>query len=208
MVQTPQKTEYSFIPPVISNYTARVYTWRNRVLQRALERLELLDAKVSRAVLRGRDDGNIILLPDTDVKDAEWLAELLRHGLLKASFIPPKPIREVRELTRYRKTLVQERAQEVNRLQKVLEGANVKLAAVATDVLGKSGRLMLDALVGGEQDAQTLAELARGRMPREVSRSASGFGGSGAASSPLSAHAHLSAYRLLRRVVRAGAEGD
>lgn len=100
----------------------------------------------------------------TDVKDAEWLAELLRHGLLKASFIPPKPIREVRELTRYRKTLVQERAQEVNRLQKVLEGANVKLAAVATDVLGKSGRLMLDALVGGEQEAEALAQLARGRL--------------------------------------------
>jgi transposase len=73
----------------------------------------------------------------TDVKDAEWLADLHRHGLLKASFIPPAPIRELRELTRYRKTLVQERAQEINRLQKVLEGANIKLAAVATDVLGR-----------------------------------------------------------------------
>jgi transposase len=100
----------------------------------------------------------------TDVKDAEWLADLHRHGLLKASFIPPQPIRELRELTRYRKTLVQERAQEINRLQKVLEGANIKLAAVATDVLGKSGRLMLDALVGGAQDAEALAELARGRL--------------------------------------------
>lgn len=100
----------------------------------------------------------------TDVKDAEWLADLHRHGLLKASFIPPAPIRELRELTRYRKTLVQERAQEINRLQKVLEGANIKLAAVATDVLGKSGRLMLDALVGGAQDAEALAELARGRL--------------------------------------------
>src|SRR5690349_8795516 len=73
----------------------------------------------------------------TDVKDAEWLADLLRHGLLKASFIPPQPIRELRELTRYRAKLVQERTSEVNRLQKVLEGANIKLAAVATDVLGK-----------------------------------------------------------------------
>lgn len=100
----------------------------------------------------------------TDVKDSEWLADLHRHGLLKASFIPPKPIRELRELTRYRKTLVQERAQEVNRLQKVLEGANVKLAAVATDVLGKSGRQMLEALSGGEVDAQALSELARGRL--------------------------------------------
>lgn len=100
----------------------------------------------------------------TDVKDSEWLADLLRHGLLKASFIPPKPIRELRELTRYRKTLVQERTQEVNRLQKLLEGANIKLAAVATDVLGKSGRDMLEAVMGGEQDAEVLAALARGRL--------------------------------------------
>src|SRR5438876_5287928 len=100
----------------------------------------------------------------TDIKDSEWIADLLRHGLLKASFIPPKPIRDLRDLVRYRKTLVQERAQEVNRLQKVLETANVKLAAVATDVLGKSGRAMLEALLGGEQDPEVLAELARGRL--------------------------------------------
>ncbi|WP_307811386.1 IS110 family transposase [Ktedonospora formicarum] len=75
----------------------------------------------------------------TDIKDSEWLAELLRHGLLQASFIPPKPIRELRDLTRYRKSLVSERTQEVNRLQKLLEGANIKLASVVTDVLGKSG---------------------------------------------------------------------
>jgi transposase len=100
----------------------------------------------------------------TDVKDSEWLADLHRYGLLKASFIPPKPVRALRELTRYRKTLVQERAQEVNRLQKVLEGANIKLAAVATDILGKSGRQMVEALVGGDQDAEALAELARGRL--------------------------------------------
>jgi transposase len=100
----------------------------------------------------------------TDVRDAEWLADLLRHGLLRASFIPPAPIRELRELTRYRKTLVQERTAEVNRLHKTLEGANLKLAAVATDVLGVSGRDMLAALLGGEQDPETLAELARGRL--------------------------------------------
>src|SRR5260221_12036196 len=94
----------------------------------------------------------------TDGKDAEWLADLLRHGLRKASFVPPQPVRELRELTRYRKTLVQERTEEVNRLQKVLEGANIKLAAVASDVLGKSGRAMLEAIVGGEQDAEALAE--------------------------------------------------
>jgi len=89
---------------------------------------------------------------------------LLRHGLLKASFIPPKPVRELRDLLRYRKTLVQERADEVNRLQKVLETANVKLSSVATDVLGKSGRSMLDALLGGQDDPEMLAELARGRL--------------------------------------------
>ena len=98
------------------------------------------------------------------MKDAEWLADLLRHGLLQASFIPPQPIRELRELTRYRKTLVQQRAHEANRLHKVLESANLKLASVATDVLGRSGRLMLDALLGGEQDPAVLAELARGRL--------------------------------------------
>jgi transposase len=104
----------------------------------------------------------------TDVKDSEWIADLLRHGLLKASFIPPQPIRELRELTRYRKTVVQERAQEINRLQKVLETANLKLASVATDVLGKSGREMLDALIAGQRDAHVLAELARGRLRAKI----------------------------------------
>ncbi len=100
----------------------------------------------------------------TDVKDSEWLADLLRHGLLKASFIPPAAIRELRELTRYRKTLVQERAQEANRLHKVLETASVKLSVVATDVLGVSGRAMLAALLEGQDDPEGLAELARGRL--------------------------------------------
>jgi transposase len=100
----------------------------------------------------------------TDVKDAEWLADLLRHGLLRASCIPPAPIRAIRELTRYRKTLVQERADETNRLHKTLEGANLKLAGVATDVLGLSGRAMLAALVQGERDPDVLANLAQGRL--------------------------------------------
>lgn len=100
----------------------------------------------------------------TDVKDSQWIADLLRHGLLSASFIPPAPIRQLRDLTRYRKMLVQERAQEINRLQKVLETANIKLAAVATDVLGKSGRDMLNCVIAGERDAEVLAELARGRL--------------------------------------------
>jgi transposase len=104
----------------------------------------------------------------TDIKDSEWLADLLRHGLLKASFIPPAPIRELRDLTRYRKNLVQERAREVNRVQKVLETANSKLSSVATDVLGKSGRDMLAALIKGTTDAQILAELARGKVRKQL----------------------------------------
>lgn len=100
----------------------------------------------------------------TDVQDAVWLTDLLRHGLLRPSVIPPQPIRDLRELTRYRKTLVQERAAEVNRLHKLLEGANIKLASVATDVMGVSGRVMLAALVGGEADPDVLAELAKGRL--------------------------------------------
>src|SRR6266571_3951354 len=84
----------------------------------------------------------------TDIKDSEWIADLLRHGLLKASFIPPKPIRDLRDLLRHRKCLVQQRAQAINRVQKVLETANIKLSSVASDVLGKSGRDMLEAMIG------------------------------------------------------------
>ncbi len=100
----------------------------------------------------------------TDVKDSEWIAELLRHGLLKASFIPPKPIRDLRDVVRYRKTLVQERSQEINRLQKVLETANIKLSSLASDVMGKSGQAMLHAMLAGIGDAETLAGLAKGRL--------------------------------------------
>jgi len=100
----------------------------------------------------------------TDVSDAEWLADLLRHGLLRGSFVPPAPQRELRELTRYRAVLVRERATEVNRLQKTLEGANLKLGSVATDILGASGRAILEAVVAGESEAVVLAGLARGRL--------------------------------------------
>jgi transposase len=104
----------------------------------------------------------------TDVRDAEWIADLLRLGLLRPSFIPDRSQRELRELTRYRVSLVEERASEVNRLQKVLEGANIKLASVATDLLGKSGRDILEALVGGTNDATVLAQLARGRLREKI----------------------------------------
>src|SRR5437588_5683043 len=95
----------------------------------------------------------------TDIKDSAWIAQLLRHGLLKASFIPPKPIRDLRDLVRYRKSLVQERNREINRLQKVLETANIKLSSVASDVMGKSGRAMLTAMLAGESSAEVLAAM-------------------------------------------------
>jgi transposase len=100
----------------------------------------------------------------TDVSDAQWLAQLARHGLVRPSFIPDRPTRELRELVRYRTALVRQRSEAVNRIHKVLEGANLKLGAVATDILGVSGRAMLEALAAGETDARVLAELARGRL--------------------------------------------
>lgn len=100
----------------------------------------------------------------TDVQDCVWLAQLLEHGLLRGSFVPPTPIRELRDLTRYRAALSQERAREVNRLHKFLEDAGIKLATVASDILGASGRAMLEALVQGTTDPAVLAELARGRL--------------------------------------------
>jgi transposase len=104
----------------------------------------------------------------TDVKDSAWIAELLQHGLLKASFVPPAPIRELRDLTRQRTQLLGERAAAANRIQKVLEDANLKLASVATDVLGVSGRAMLEALVAGVTDPAALAELARQRLREKI----------------------------------------
>jgi len=102
----------------------------------------------------------------TDVRDCEWLGDLLRHGLLKASFVPERPQRELRELTRYRTDMIRERAAEVNRIHKTLEGANLKLGTVASDVLGLSGRAILDRIVGGATagDAAALAQLAHGKL--------------------------------------------
>ena len=100
----------------------------------------------------------------TDVADSVWICQLVEHGLVRPSFVPPKPIRELRDLTRYRKALIQERTREAQRLQKVLEDAGIKLGTVASDVLGVSGRAMLDALVSGTHDPAVLAELAKGRL--------------------------------------------
>jgi transposase len=104
----------------------------------------------------------------TDVKDAQWIAELLQHGLLKASFIPKVEQRDLRDLTRYRTKLIQDRAREINRVQKVLEAANIKLGSVASNVLGVSGRDMLEQLIAGQEDPTVLADLARGRLRQKI----------------------------------------
>jgi transposase len=104
----------------------------------------------------------------TDQKDSEWIADLLQHGLLKGSFVPPRATRELRDLTRYRVSLAQECNRIANRIQKVLEDANIKLASVATDALGASGRAMLEAIIAGEQDAERLAELSKGLLRNKM----------------------------------------
>jgi transposase len=113
----------------------------------------------------------------TEVKDAAWLAELLQHGLLRASFIPPVAQRELRDLTRYRSTFIQERVTLINRVQKLLEDVNIKLAAVASDIMGVSGRAILAALVTGHAHPQTLAELAKGRLRSKRDRLAKALEG-------------------------------
>jgi transposase len=105
----------------------------------------------------------------TDVKDAEWIADLLRHGLVRASFVPDRPLRELRELVRHRRSLIRQRSHVVNRIQKVLEGANIKLSAVASNVVGASGRAMLEAMIRGMDDPTELASLAKGRLREKQS---------------------------------------
>lgn len=102
----------------------------------------------------------------TDVKDSEWIADLLKHGLLKPSYIPNRDQRELRELVRYRRSLIEERAREANRIQKVLEGANIKLGSVATNILGVSGRSMIREMINGENNPEKLANLARSALKK------------------------------------------
>ena len=104
----------------------------------------------------------------TDVSDAAWFCQLLEAGLLKASFVPPKPIRTLRNLTRYRKTQINDRSREAARLHKILEDTGIKLGCVASDIMGKSGRDMLDALVAGTTDPTVLADLARGQLRKKI----------------------------------------
>lgn len=113
----------------------------------------------------------------TDVKDCQWIAQLLQCGLLRSSFVPPRPIRELRDLTRHRATLVQEKVSVGNRIQKVLEDANVKLASVATDTLGVSGRAMIKAIIDGEEDPNLLADLARRRLRQKIPQLRSALAG-------------------------------
>ncbi len=104
----------------------------------------------------------------TDVKDSEWIADLLRHGLIAKSFVPPEPIRKLRDLLRYRRKLVQSRTSEKNRLLKLLESANIKLSSVASDVFGTSGMLMLRALIIGEATPEEMAQLAKGALRKKL----------------------------------------
>lgn len=104
----------------------------------------------------------------TDVKDAEWIADLVRHGLVKASYIPNRGQRELREITRYRQELIEERAQELNRIQAVLEGCNIKLGSVITDISGKSGMTILKAIISGETNPVVLSNLAEGRAKNKL----------------------------------------
>ncbi len=136
----------------------------------------------------------------TDVSDAAWLAQLGAHGLVRGSFVPPEPIRQLRDLTRTRTTVIRERTREIQRLEKLLEDAGVKLSSVATQLTGVSGRAMLDALVAGERDPATLANLARYRLRAKLPRAHRGsrwsiqrtprLPGEGAPRSHRSAHAH------------------
>ena len=128
------------------------------ILEGQLEQVLLVNAQHIKAV-PGRK---------TDQKDSEWIADLLQHGLLRGSFVPPRPTRELRDLTRYRISLAEECNRISNRIQKVLEDANIKLASVASDALGASGRAMLEAIVAGEEDSGKLAEMSKGLLRNKL----------------------------------------
>jgi transposase len=171
--------------------TSTVTTW-TAVTARILDLKEhLLDEHVSLVVMEAtsdywrpfyyllEDDGLDVILVNardarnvpgrkTDVSDAAWLADLGAHGLVRASFVPPPPVRELRDLTRARTVITRERTREVQRLEKLLEDACIKLSSVASEITGVSGRLMLQALVNGERDPAVLAELAHGRMRSKI----------------------------------------
>ena len=167
-------------------YTNKVTTWGATTNQVLALRAYLLEQKVTLVVMEATsvywkpfyfllEDGLEVMLVNarqarnmpgrkTDVSDAQWLAELGAHGLIRASFVPPPPVRQLRDLTRLRTTLTTERSREIQRLEKLLEDAGIKLSSVATDIMGVSGRAMLAALIAGVTDPQAMAELAKARM--------------------------------------------
>lgn len=140
----------------------------------------------------------------TDVRDCEWIADLLRHGLIRPSFIPAKPIRVLRDLMRYRKSLVYQHTQEINRLHKVLETANIKLTSVVSDVWGKSGQSMINAIIQGESDAQTRSRISARNPARETPAIASSFGRSDPTPSPDAASANLCPFAVFGVLHAAG----
>ncbi|GAA1385427.1 hypothetical protein GCM10009597_46720 [Peribacillus frigoritolerans] len=129
--------------------------------------VNLLEAEEIEFLVVNAQHMKAVLGRKTDVKDAEWIAKLLRHGLLKASYIPDRNQRELRELVRYRRSIIEERARQHNRIQKVLEGANIKLGSVVSDVMGVSARDMLNAIAEGEEDPEKLANFARRTMKKK-----------------------------------------
>lgn len=138
----------------------------------------------------------------TDVKDAEWIAELLQYGLLRGSFVPKREHREVRDLLRYRRTVIQQRAHEVQRVEKTLQTANITLSNVASDILGASGRAMLEALIEGEQNPIAMAELARGVMKRKKAALAEALEGSIGAHQRFMLRQHLALIDAYERQLR------
>src|SRR3989440_12283956 len=128
-------------------------------------------------LVNARDVKHLPGRPKTDKIDAVWLCKVAERGMLRPSFVPPAPIRRLRDLTRYRIDLVGERAREKNRVEKLLEDAGIKLSVVASDIFGVSGRAMMDALIGGERDPKVLAQLARTAMRRKISALEEAFTG-------------------------------
>lgn len=167
-----------------------VTTWGSTTAQILALREHLLAEKVSCVVIESTsdywkpfyyllEDGLTVMLANaqaarnvpgrkTDVSDAMWLADLGAHGLLRASFVPPQPIRELRDLTRARTVIIRERTKEIQRLEKLLEDAGIKLSAVASDIVGVSGRAMLEALIAGQRDPVTLADLAKRGLRKKI----------------------------------------
>ena len=138
----------------------------------------ILEIEEIPAILVNAQDSRNLPGRKTDVKDAEWLADLLKHGLLKPSFVPKRDMRELRELVRYRKSIIEERAREYNRIDKVLQGANIKLSSVASKIETKSGMDMVKAIINGEMNPEILASMAKGTMKsktEELKRAMDGY---------------------------------